>query len=174
MNRPTTDEYAPFYAHYVSLVGDGDVVTLLESQIKETVALLRKIPEEKGAYRYAEGKWSIKEVVGHLIDAERIFTARALRFARGDATALPGFEQNDYVETAGSDRYPLAELADEFEAVRRSTCLMFRHMADEATLRRGTASGNGISVRALAYITAGHELHHRGVIAEKYLSAPTA
>lgn len=171
MNRPTAEEFAPFYAHYISLVGDGDVVTHLESQIEETLGMLRKIPEERGTFRYAEGKWSIKEIVGHLIDAERIFTARALRFARGDATALPGFEQNDYVKTAGSDRYPLAALAEEFEAVRKATCLMFRHMSDEAMLRRGIASGNPISVRALAYITAGHELHHRGVIAEKYLGS---
>lgn len=170
MKRPSNDEFSPYYGQYVSLVGDGDVVAALESQMEDTAALLRTIPEGRGGFRYAEGKWSIKEIVGHLIDSERIFAARALRFSRGDATPLPGFEQNDYVAAASFDDYPLAELVDELVAVRKTTCLMFRHMSEEATKRRGTANGAGITVRALAYTTAGHELHHRGVIKERYLA----
>lgn len=169
MKRPGDDEFLPYYAHYVSLVGDGDVIGALESQITDTAALLRKIPEDRGAYRYAAGKWSIKEVVGHLIDAERIFSNRALRFARGDSTPVPGFEQNDYVVAGSFDSYPLSELISEFEGVRSDSCFLYRHMSEEATTRRGTANGAEVSVRALAYITAGHELHHRQMILEKYL-----
>jgi hypothetical protein len=168
MKRPGSDEFLPYYAHYIGLVGDGDVVALLESQIKETVALLRGIPDSRGIFRYAPKKWSINEVVGHLLDAERIFGVRALRFARGDRTPIPGFEQDDYIVGGNFDAYPLSELATEFEAVRKATCLLYRHMSEEATERRGTANGAEVSVRALAYITAGHELHHRGVLKEKY------
>lgn len=171
MKRPADDEFLPYYAHYISLVGDGDVIGILESQIKETVALLRGIPDSGGTFRYAPGKWSVNEIVGHLLDAERIFGNRALRFARGDRTPIPGFEQDDYVRGGNFDAYPLAELAAEFEAVRKDTCLLYRHMSEEATARRGTANGAEVSVRALAYITAGHEIHHRGVIAEKYQGA---
>ena len=171
MKRPAADEFLPYYTHYVSLVGEGDVIGILESQIKDTLALLRGIPDSGGTFRYAPGKWSVNEVVGHLIDAERIFSNRALRFARGDKTPIPGFEQDDYVKGGNFDAYPLSELAAEFEAVRKDTCLLYRHMSEEATTRRGTANGAEISVRALAYITAGHETHHRGVIAEKYQGA---
>lgn len=169
MKRPGSDEYLPYYASYVALVGDGDVVALLESQIRDTVSLLRSIPDSRGSFRYAPGKWSINEVVGHLIDAERIFAIRALRFSRGDKTPLPGFEQDDYVAAGKFGDYPLSELASELETVRKATCFLFRHMSDEATARRGAANGAEVSVRALAYIAAGHELHHRTMIREKYL-----
>ena len=171
MKRPAADEFLPYYAHYVGLVGDGEIIPLLESGIRKTAALLKTIPDSRGTYRYAPGKWSINEIVGHLIDAERIFGNRALRFARGDRTPLPGFEQDDYVAGGNFDEYPLSELLTEFEAVRKDTCFLFRHMSEEATTRRGVANGAEISVRALAYITAGHEIHHRGVIEEKYAVA---
>lgn len=169
MKRPDADEYLPYYETYIRLVGDGDVVARLESQMKDTVALIGKIPDSRGTYRYAPGKWSINEVIGHLIDAERMFASRALRFARGDKTPLPGFEQDDYVAGGNFDDYPLSDLLAEYETVRKGTCFLFRHMSEEATTRRGVANGAEISVRALAYIAAGHELHHRGVIEEKYL-----
>jgi uncharacterized damage-inducible protein DinB len=169
MKRPAADEYLPYYETYIRLVGDGDVVARLESQINDTAALIGKIPDSRGTHRYAPGKWSINEVLGHLIDSERIFAGRALRFARGDRTPVPGFEQDDYVAGGRFDDYPLSELLAEYEAVRKGTCFLFRHMTDEATARRGVANGAEISVRALAYITAGHELHHRGVIEKKYL-----
>jgi len=168
MKRPREDEFLPYYAHYIGLVGDGEVIALLESQIRETVALLRGIPDSRCPKRYAAGKWSINEIVGHLIDAERIFGNRALRFARGDTNPIPGFEQDDYVVAGQFDDFPLSELTSEFEAVRKDTCYLYRHMSEEATARRGNANGAEVSVRALAYITAGHELHHRAVIKEKY------
>jgi hypothetical protein len=171
MKRPADDEFLPYYAHYISLVGEGNVISLLESQIKETSALLRKIPDSRGTFRYAPGKWSINEIVGHLIDGERMFSNRALRFARADRTPVPGFEQDDYVAAAKFDDYPLSELAAEFATVREGSVHLYRHMTEEATARRGTANGAEVSVRALAYITAGHELHHRGVIERLYLGS---
>lgn len=168
MNRPGKDEYLPYYETYVKLVGDGDIIGILESQIKQTASMLRAIPDSRGTYRYADGKWSINEVVGHLTDTERLFANRALRFARGDSTPIPGFEQDDYVRAGEFDKIPLSELISELEGVRRDTCSLFRHMSEEATARRGKANNAEVSVRALAYITAGHELHHRRVIEEKY------
>jgi len=168
-SRPSDAEYAPYYGRYITRVPEGDLVRTLESQLAETLALLRGIPEARGGHRYAEGKWSLKEVVGHLIDSERIFAYRALRIGRGDATPLPGFEQDDYVRGAAFDRIPLADLAAELEAVRRATIYLLRGMDDAALARRGTASGFEVTVRALAFIIAGHERHHVGIIRERYL-----
>jgi hypothetical protein len=167
--RPAQNEYAEYYEKYTSKVPDGNIVEILENQIASTVNLLRGLSEEKALYRYAPDKWSIKEVLGHIIDAERIFAYRALRIARNDQTPLPGFEQDGYVPAGNFDARTLADLLDEFECVRRSTLYLFRNLSDEAWSRRGTASENEVSVRALAYITAGHELHHLSVVKEKYL-----
>ncbi|HYE16440.1 MAG TPA: DinB family protein [Pyrinomonadaceae bacterium] len=167
--RPGAGEHAPYYERYVSLVPDGDVVATLGRQFAETRALLEGISEEKAGSRYAEGKWSIKELVGHLIDAERVFAYRALRFSRGDTTPLPGFEQDDYVRAADFDSRTLRSLALEFEHVRASTILMLQGLGAEAWGRRGTASDSEVSVRALAYIIAGHELHHVRILRERYL-----
>jgi len=166
---PEEREYNPYYQRYVSLVPQGDIVQTLESQWNQTRALLASIPEERGTYRYEPGKWSIKEVLGHLIDAERIFSYRALRIARGDATPLPGFEQDDYVRTGHFDSLSLSSLIEELSAVRRATVLMLRHLQPEAWTRMGTASTYPVSVRAIAWIIAGHELHHRAVLKERYL-----
>lgn len=170
ITRPPADEYAPYYGAYVSKVPDGDVRVLLSSQITETLALLGSIPEARGTHRYAPDKWSIREVIGHLSDAERIFSYRALRIGRGDATPLPGFEQDDYVRIGGFDRRTLRDLADEFAAVRQASVRLFQDLEPAAFERRGTASGNPISVRALAYIIAGHERHHVGILKTRYLS----
>ena len=167
--RPSSGEYAPYYEKYVSLVPVGDVVETLERQVAETLALLRELTEEQGASRYAPGKWSVKEVIGHLIDAERVFAYRALRFARGDRTPLPGFEQDDYVTAGNFDARPLADLADEFEHVRRSTVALLRPLGEVEWGRSGTASDKEVSVRAIAYIIAGHELHHMRILRERYL-----
>lgn len=167
--RPDSSEHAPYYAPYVSVAPDGDILETLEEEGRHAVRLLRDIPEASGGFRYAPGKWSIKEVAGHVLDAERIFAVRALRFSRNDPTPLPGFEQDDYVAGSSFGDFPLGELADELEAVRRSTVLLFRHLAPEAWSRRGFASGAEISVRALAWIIAGHELHHRGILRTRYL-----
>jgi uncharacterized damage-inducible protein DinB len=168
--RPDATEYAPFYAGYVAGVPDGDPVALLRDAGKELDAVLRAIPEARGGFRYAEGKWSIREMLGHLIDAERIFTYRALRIARGDATPLAGFEENDYVRAAGSDGRTVGDLADELRTVREGTVRLFASLPDDAWSRRGNASGRDVTVRALAWITVGHALHHLKVLRERYLT----
>ena len=171
MTKPQPGEFNPYYERYISLVPDGDIVQSLESQWTETRSLLSAIPEERGVYRYAPGKWSIKEVLGHLTDAERIFAYRALRIGRADMTPLSSFEQDDYVRNGNFDAVSLSSLIEEFTALRRSTVLLFEHLQPEACTRTGTANSSPISVRALAWIIAGHELHHRSVLMEKYLSA---
>jgi uncharacterized damage-inducible protein DinB len=130
---------------------------------------LRGLSEEQGDSVYAPGKWSIKEVVGHIMDTERMFTHRAFRFARADATPLPGYEQDDYVRAGNFGNRSLKDLIDEFELVRRATISMLRSLDEEAWLRRGVANDNEVTVRALAYILAGHETHHMGIIRERYL-----
>ena len=167
--RPANDEYLPYYSRYIERVPDGDVLSTLAQQSSETIALLRGLPESVANYRYAPDKWSVNELVGHLIDSERLFTNRALRFARGDATPVPGFEQDDYVRGATFNAYPLAELASELQVVRQSTLYFFRHIDDDAWARRGVANNAEVSVRALAYIIAGHELHHREILRTRYL-----
>lgn len=164
-------EYAPYHALYISLVKTGDVLGILQTQIQETAALFAGLNEAQGDLRYAPGKWSVKELIGHLADTERILSYRALRIARNDKTPIEGFEQDDYVREGPSGHRRLSELVEEFQAVRRATILLFSHFQPEAWLRRGIASQNQVSVRALAYIIAGHELHHRSVLSEKYLKA---
>lgn len=168
-NRPEATEYAPYYERYVSLVPGGDILATLAEQMDTTQRTLRSIDEERAAYRYAPEKWSIKELVGHVIDAERIFAYRALRFARNDQTELSGFEQDDYIRHAGFDKYRLEELVREFELVRGSNLLMLKHLDAEAWQRRGVASGAEVSVRALAFIIAGHERHHMEILRARYL-----
>ena|SRR5579864_2910633 len=166
---PEASEYLPYYHKYISLVKGDDLIPALETQIGETVPALGGISEEKSLHRYAAGKWSIKEVLGHLTDAERIFSYRAMRFARNDQQALPGFEQDDYVAAAGSDARPWSDLIAEFEHVRRASVLLFRGFGPEAAMRSGTASNASVSVRALGYIIAGHELHHMAILRDRYL-----
>ena len=167
--KPAKSEFLPYYDRYISLVPDGDVISTLATQINETQALLRGLPASVATYRYAPDKWSVNELVGHVIDSERIFAGRALRFARNDPAPLPGFEQDDYVRNSNFDTYPLADLAAELEAVRQSTIFLFRHMDEQAWTRRGVANNAEVSVRALAYIIAGHELHHREILRTRYL-----
>jgi uncharacterized damage-inducible protein DinB len=167
--KPAKSEFLPYYERYIALVPDGDVISTLTTQLAETQLLLRVLPASVATYRYAPDKWSVNEVVGHMIDSERIFTGRALRFARNDATPIPGFEQDDYVRNATFDAYPLSELASELETVRQSTIFFFKHLDEEAWTRRGVANNAEVSVRALAYIIAGHELHHREILRTRYL-----
>ena len=169
IERPDATEYAPYYERYISLVKDGDILASLSQQMDETLTLLGSISEEQANFRYAPDKWSIKELVGHLIDTERIFSYRALRFARNDKTPLPGFDQDDYIRGASFDDYSLADLASEFEHVRRAGLSLFKHLDREAWKRRGAANDSEVSVRALAYIIAGHELHHMGILRSRYL-----
>ena len=167
--RPDPTEYGAYFGKYISLVPDGDIVVTLSSQIENTLALLRTVSEDKAALPYAPGKWSIKEVVGHLIDTERIFAYRALCIGRNDKTPLPGFEQDDYVANTNFNRRTLASLLEEFTAVRRATIQLFKHFTDEEWQRRGTANAGEISARAAAYNVAGHELHHVGILKARYL-----
>lgn len=172
--KPDASEYAPYYGKYISLVPGSNVVKALEQQISETLAPLSRCDEDQGEFRYEPGKWSLKEMIGHVIDTERIFTYRALRFARNDKTPIEGFEQDDYVAHGPFRRCKLADLVEEFRLVRGATLHLFRNLDEEAWSRRGIASGNEVSVRALAYIVAGHELHHRKIFQEKYLPQQAA
>ena len=168
LTRPGADEFAPYYGTYVNKVPEGDVVRYLETQLRETRALLATIPEGRGNHRYAEGKWSIKEVIGHLCDAERIFAYRALRFARNDQSPLASFDENAYVPAGQFDKRTMASLVDEFAQVRDATLALVRTLDETAAGRRGPASGKEVSVRALVYIIAGHVAHHVGVLRERY------
>ena len=169
IGRPQENEYLSYYSRYISLVPQGDILTILARQNEATITLLRGLGESQGGYRYAPEKWSIKELVSHMSDAERIFADRALRFARADATPLPGFEENDYVRNGFFDNHPLADIVQGFAHVRRSTISLFTLMSSDAALRRGKANNAEISVRALAYVIAGHELHHMHVLRTRYL-----
>lgn len=167
--RPDASEYGPYYERYVSLVSGVDIISTLDQQLSDTAALLRDVPEAKSEARYAPGKWSLKEVVGHILDFERIFAYRALRIARGDRTPLPGCDQDNLMKGATFSAYRMSVLAEEFGQVRMANISLFRHLGEEAWERRGVASEVEVSVRALAYIIAGHEAHHVQVIRAKYL-----
>jgi hypothetical protein len=172
MNTPTAEEFAPYYQTYVDKAGALNgvgILDTLESEHEKTQEFLRSIPEKKGDYRYADGKWSIKEVIQHLIDTERVFAYRALRFSRGDSTDLPGFDHDAYVPASNANRHTIEDLADEFEVVRLSTLALFHSFDDAMWDKLGTANGNAMSVRAAAFVSLGHEVHHIGVIKEKYL-----
>jgi transposase len=171
LNRPDATEYAPYYGKYISLVSDSDILALLSRQLDETLTLLGSISESQANYRYAPEKWSIKELLGHLIDTERIFAYRALRFARNDKTPLQGFDQDDYIRGASFDDCAISDLASEFAHVRRSSLSLFKHLSEEAWKRRGAANDSEVSVRALAYIIAGHELHHVEILRGRYLQS---
>lgn len=166
--RPKAGEFAPYHAPYIERVPAGDIVDILESQIEGTMARLRAVPEERGTYRYEPGKWSINDVVGHMSDCERVYSYRAMRIARGDRTPLPAFEQDDYVAVAGADGRDLRDIVRELELVRRATVALFRSFDPEVWVRKGVASGVDVSVRALAYVAAGHELHHMALLGDRY------
>jgi uncharacterized damage-inducible protein DinB len=167
--RPASDEFLPYYQKYIDRVPEGDLLATLESQIEPTVELLDRFGESQSELRYAPGKWSVKEIVGHLSDAERIFSFRALVAARGDTTSLPGFDENAYVARAGFDARTLNSLVGDLTAVRRATLALFRSLSDEELARRVTANNAPISARALAWIITGHEIHHASLIRERYL-----
>jgi hypothetical protein len=167
--RPAPDEFAPYYGRYIDKVADGDIVRTLQRQIGETLRAFREIPDSRAGHRYAPDKWSIREIVGHLSDAERIFAYRALRIARGDETPLPGFDENAFVSRARLDDRPFAGLIDEYAAVRAASVALFDSLFPEEWTRRGIASEKGVSVRALAWIAAGHEIHHLEVLRTRYL-----
>jgi hypothetical protein len=171
MKRPEPTEYAEFYGTYVSKVSGNDVLGVLESQRVQMLQLFAGRSERDGGFRYAPGKWTVKEALGHITDTERIFTYRALRIARGDQTPLPGFEQDDFVKNGAFGERTLAGLAEEFALVRGASLALFRSFTEEAWPRKGVASQKEVSVRALAFITAGHQIHHRLILEERYFPA---
>lgn len=168
LERPTADEVFHYYQRYVSKAQGPDLLSALERASDRMHAEVGTLSEERGEYRYAEGKWTIKEVVQHVIDAERIFAYRALRFARNDATPLPGFEENDYTPAAGVGRRTLKDLLREHDAVRTATVELFKSFSPDMLLLQGTANGNRMSVRALGWTIAGHAVHHLDVLNERY------
>ena len=162
-------EYSPYHKAYLDVVPDDDILATIASQLETIPALLKQIPEERGVYAYAPGKWSIKQLIGHMSDTERIFAYRALRIGRNDVTPLAGFEQDDYIAGADFNARPLQNLIEEFIAIRQSSLALFNQFTAEELLRRGTANGSPISVRALAYITAGHAEHHVRILKSRYV-----
>lgn len=169
VTRPTPDDYAPAFAGYVSLVPEDDILGALEEQSAETQKLLTSLDDVKAAYRYAEGKWSVKQVVGHFIDAERIFAYRALAIGRGETQPLPGFDEDEYVRNAGFDAWRIGDLAEQYALVRKSSIVMYRNFPEEAWARRGNSNGRDVLAAALAWITVGHERHHVKILRERYL-----
>jgi uncharacterized damage-inducible protein DinB len=170
IEKPREGEF-PAYAHmYIDLLpDDGLILKHLEENLKTTKRFIAAIPKARLLHRYAEGKWTIKEILGHIVDDERIYVYRALRFARNDSTELPGFEQDHYARYSEANKREIGDLLDEFTLVRRSTIAFFKSLDDAALLRSGTADGKSVSVRALAYHIAGHELRHMNIIKERYL-----
>ncbi len=170
ITKPQAGEYAPYTIMYIGLLpDDGLVLQHLQNNLQATKALILSLPEEKLLYRYAEGKWTIKEILAHLSDDERIYAYRALRFARNDKTELPGFEQDDYARYSGANARTREDLLEELATVRNATISLFESFGDEALLRAGMADGKIMSVRAAAYHIAGHELRHINIIKERYL-----
>jgi hypothetical protein len=167
--RPEPGEYLEYYGKYIVRVPDGDLISILREQLMDSVALLRGVSAEKADYAYGPGKWTIKEVVGHMIDVERVMAYRALRFARNDKTDLPGFDENAWVPNANFGARTLGDLLEEFQVVRASTIHFAKHLDDEMLKRRGSANGAAVTVRALLYIIAGHERHHVALLKERYL-----
>jgi hypothetical protein len=167
--RPESSEAQEYYFRYIDLVQGSDVCAVLETQAGDTLALLRRFTEEGSRHRYAPGKWSVREAAGHVNDTERLFVSRAFWFARGFDTELPSFDQNTAVSAAGADDRSWESHIDEFRAIRVATVTFFRNLPDAAWSRRGVASGFPFSVRALAYLAAGHVDHHNAILRKAYL-----
>ncbi len=170
MPRPKSGDYSPHYDTYVQLIHDDNVLKILEEQLSSSLKFFKSVPAAKENYSYAEGKWSVKEVLGHIIDTERVFAYRALCFARGEEQPLPGFEQDDYMLAANFSKRKFSDLIEEFQKVREANILMFKGFDETAIDRRGIASGNPITVNALMFIIAGHEKHHVNILKSKYFN----
>ena len=171
LKRPEPAEYPSYYREYVELVPEGRILDIFESQEKELEELVQNLTEEQLLFRYAPGKWSVKEMIGHVTDTERVLSYRAMCIARGEQTPLPGFNEEEYVKNADFDRLSVRGLLGHFSAVRRGTIHLFKSLRPDDWLKSGTANGFPITVRALAYIIAGHALHHQNIIRERYLKA---
>ena len=168
ITKPTQDEYAPYYQTYISKIDSEYLMDILEKSRDATLAFLTTMPAEKWDYRYQEDKWTIKEVLVHLMDVERIFTYRALRFSRNDRTSVAGFDENEYIPESNTSERTVESILAEYVALRQSTIQFFKNINSEMSLRTGIANGKEISVRALGFIIPGHEMHHINVIRERY------
>lgn len=170
MQRPSKNEYAEYYDRYVSLVEETDIIAAMEEQLHEVEQIFAEISEEKSLYAYAEGKWTIKELIGHLADGEMIFAYRALRISRADKTPIEGFEQDDYIENSNFNSMRLADLIEELVLSRKISLILFGNLTEDAWKRTGTASDATVSVRALAFMMVGHIRHHLRILRERYLN----
>ncbi len=169
IGRPAATEFAPYYSTYVDRIASDDILAALEAQLSTTLSVLAAISEEQSLHRYAADKWSIRQLLNHVTDTERVFVYRALWFARGFDTPLPGFDQNVAVPTAAAEQFSWASQVEDFRAVRAATLTFFRNLPEDAWSRSGVASGNPVTVRGLAYIIAGHVAHHIAILQERYL-----
>ena len=167
--KPKPEDYDAIYGGYISLIGDDDIIEVLKEQRKTSEKFLKTFTEKQGNYSYADGKWTVKEVLGHVIDTEIIMAFRALSFARGEKQSLPGFEQDDYVAESNFNKRSLADLINEFITIRESNIILFKSFNEEILNRRGTASELEVTVLALIYIIAGHEKHHMKFLKERYV-----
>jgi len=168
VQRPTSGEYPADFEGYVSLVPEGDILNVLRKQTEDVLTLIKSVPESRGGFRYAPEKWSIREVLGHVADGERIFAYRATCLARGEQSELPGFDENDYVRTANFDGWSLADLAEQFESLRRANIAVFKYLDDDGWSRSGIVNRYSITVPAIAWAMAGHVRHHLRILEERY------
>ncbi len=166
--KPKPEDYDAIYGGYISLIGDDDIIEVLEEQRKTSKKFLKSFTEKQGYYSYADGKWTVKEVLGHVIDTEKIMAYRALAIARGEKQSLPGFEQDEYVAESNFNNRSLDDLINEFLTARESNLILFKSFDEEIFIRRGIASESEVTVLALIYINAGHEKHHMKILSEKY------
>jgi hypothetical protein len=169
LQRPLASEYPEYYKPYVDLVPEGELLTLLKENLVKTIELFESLSEASGHFRYAEDKWSIKEVLGHMADTERIMSYRLLRIGRGDQTALAGFNENEYVEGSQINKLPIKRILEDFIAIRKATLTLFQNMPEEAWANIGFANNTDVTARAIGYIIAGHALHHFKIINDRYL-----
>lgn len=171
VSRPENNEYKPYFSTYVNLVPEGDLIQILDKQVDETISLLKDLTDDQSHYRYGPDKWTIKEMIGHVADTERIMGYRMLCIARGDTASLPGFDDKVYAINGDFNRLTMGELLENLAVVRKSTILLLKQFTPEAWLRKGNANNSEVTVRALAYIVAGHELHHRRIIKDRYFGS---
>lgn len=167
--RPIDGEFAPYYGKYIEKVSDGNILDTLALQNKESVEFFMRLSDQQAMHRYQPDKWTIKDVVGHLTDSERVFAYRSMRVSRADTTPMPGFDENTYVANANFADRKLSDLAQEFARVRQTTLDLFRSFGETVWTRKGTANNNDVTVRALAWIIAGHELHHQMIVKTRYV-----
>jgi uncharacterized damage-inducible protein DinB len=171
IERPNKDEFAPYYLSYVNLVSEGEIISILEQQRNDFILMLTNVSEGQGYFRYAPGKWSVKEVIGHMVDTERIMAYRLLCIARGEKASLPGFDENQYVAQASFNSQTIEQLIENYSIVRQSTILLLKSLDTESWIKTGSANHSEITVRALSFIIAGHELHHRHIVNDRYLNS---